>query len=162
MTTLIEQLRADAMKARLDRARVAADLLVTLVSEASMVGKNDGGREPTDKEVIKAVNRFHDGVVVNIAALEKDASTSTDPKKAANLEKLREEKRILQGYIPEQPAQFTEAELQAEINKLVDGLAEKSPKQVGAVMKELNAQFSGRYDGALAGKLVKAALTPAK
>ncbi len=56
MTSMIQRLRQDALQARKTavqngtaEAQVAATLLVTLLSEAAMVGKNDGGRRPTRK-----------------------------------------------------------------------------------------------------------------
>jgi uncharacterized protein YqeY len=40
----------------------------------------------------------------------------------------------------------------------VGALADKSPKQMGVVMASLKARAGGQYDGAMASRLVKAAL----
>jgi uncharacterized protein YqeY len=163
MTTMIQKLRANALQARKDsankdteqgcriEAQIASTLLVTLVSEAAMVGKNDGGREPTDDEVIKAVKKFLKGVEDTLAVLTGDARTQNDPR----IPQLQVEKALLTAYLPQQ---LSDEALAAEIQRIVSGLSEKGPKQMGVVMKALKDGFGGRYDGALAGKLVKEAL----
>jgi uncharacterized protein YqeY len=158
MTTMIQKLRAAALQARKDsaqgrgvQAQVASTLLVTLVSAAAMVGKNDGGREPTDAEVVKEVKKFLKGVEDTLAILTGDAGTETDPRVA----QLQVEKELLTAYLPQQ---LSDEALAAEVQRIVGALSEKGPKQMGVVMKALKDGFGGRYDGALAGKLVKEAL----
>ena len=157
MATLIQKLRVDALQARKDAikgsdvcAQVASTLLVTLVSEAAMVGKNDGGREPTDDEVVKVLKKFVKGVDDTLDVLSKAA-----PEGDARIVQLRIEKDVLAGYLPQQ---LSAEVLAAEIQRIVAALPEKGPKQMGAVMKALKDGFGGRYDGALAGRLVKEAL----
>jgi uncharacterized protein YqeY len=158
MTSMIQRLRDDALQARKDsirggtlRAQVTSTLLVTLQSEASMVGKNDGGRDPTDDEVLKIVKKFVKGVEDTLAVLLGRDNAQADPRVA----QLQVEKEVLDAYLPQQ---LTEAALAAEIAGIVAGITDKGPKAMGAVMKALKDQFAGRYDGALAGKLVKEAL----
>ena len=158
MTSMIQRLRQDALQARKDsvrggtpRAQVASTLLVTLLSEAAMVGKNDGGREPTDDEVLKIVKKFVKGVEDTLAVLLGRENALADPRVA----QLQIEKELLEAYLPQQ---LTEVALAAAVADIVAGLTDKGPKAMGAVMKSLKDQFAGRYDGALAGKLVKEAL----
>jgi uncharacterized protein YqeY len=56
---------------------------------------------------------------------------------------------------------MSEVQLVEAIEVIVDGLGEKSPKLMGAVMSELKVRHAGEYDGQLASKLVKEALTAA-
>lgn len=162
MTALIQMLRADALQARKDsaqfkdvHAQVASTLLVTLVSEAAMLGKNDGGREPTDEEVFKVVKKFLAGVVELLVILERPETKQSGAEADPRIAKLRIEKALLEAYLPQQ---LSEEVLAAEIQRIVSGLTEKGPKQMGAVMAALKSNFAGRYDGALAGKLVKESL----
>ena len=74
-----------------------------------------------------------------------------DPTAMSNIEKA-----ILKGLLP---AQLGEAELAAAIGEIVATLADRSPKAVGAVMAQLKARFGATYDGALASKLTRAALS---
>ena len=164
--TLMQILRADALQARKtavqagdDRAKIASSLLVTLVSEASRAGKDNGDRESTDAEVLKTLKRFLDGAADTIGILEKDPATAGNEKRMEKLVRAREEKIILTEYINKhQPTMAPEADISAEINRVVAGLAEKTPKQIGVVMGALKAKFGATLDGALAQKLVKAAL----
>ena len=61
--TLLAKLKADSLQARKDGNKVAANLLVTLVSEATMVGKNAGNRDSTDEEVQRVVKKFLDNTI---------------------------------------------------------------------------------------------------
>lgn len=164
--TLMQILRADALQARKtavqggdDRAKIASSLLVTLVSESSRAGKDNGGRESTDAEVLKVIKRFLDGATDTIGILEKDPATASNEERSLQLVRARVEKDILTEYIDKyQPKMAPEADVVAEVNRVVAGLAEKTPKQIGVVMGALKAKFGATLDGALAQKLVKAAL----
>ena len=87
---LIEQLRKDALDARKKGNAVAASLLVTLVSEAAMVGKNAGNRESTDDEVQAVIRKF----------LKNNQEATGVIRDTARLATLQEESRILESYLP--------------------------------------------------------------
>lgn len=143
---LLEKLQAAALAARKAQDSVAASLLTTLYAEAARVGKDQGNRVSTDEEVVAVVKKFGKNVDETLAAL-----PETDVRVAA----LRVEKALLAEYLPQQ---LDEAGLTAVIAELVAALPEKSPKQMGAVMAGLKARAGGQYDGAMASRLVKAAL----
>lgn len=143
---LLEKLQAAALAARKAQDSVAASLLTTLYAEAARVGKDQGNRVSTDEEVVAVVKKFGKNVDETLAAL-----PETDARVAA----LRVEKALLAEYLPQQ---LDEAGLTAVIAELVAALPEKSPKQMGAVMAGLKARAGGQYDGAMASRLVKAAL----
>ncbi len=143
---LLEKLQAASLEARKAQDTVAASLLTTLYSEAARVGKDQGNRVSTDEEVVAVVKKFSKNIDETLAALpEADARVAT----------LRVEKELLSAYLPQQ---LDEAGLRALVDELVGALADKSPKQMGVVMAGLKARAGGQYDGAMASRLVKAAL----
>ncbi len=143
---LLEKLQAASLEARKAQNTVAASLLTTLYSEAARVGKDQGNRVSTDEEVVAVVKKFSKNIDETLAALpEADARVAT----------LRVEKELLSAYLPQQ---LDEAGLRALVDELVGALADKSPKQMGVVMAGLKARAGGQYDGAMASRLVKAAL----
>lgn len=143
---LLEKLQAAALAARKNQNAVAASLLTTLYAEAARVGKDQGNRVSTDDEVVAVVKKFSKNIDETLAAL-----PATDSRVA----QLSLEKELLAAYLP---TQLDEAGLKALIDELVAGLAEKSPKQMGTIMAGLKARAGGQYDGAMASRLVKAAL----
>lgn len=143
---LLEKLQAASLEARKAQNAVAAGLLTTLYSEAARVGKDQGNRVSTDDEVVAVVKKFSKNIDETLAAL---------PESDARVAALRVEKELLAAYLPQQ---LDEAGLSALVAELVGALADKSPKQMGVVMAGLKARAGGQYDGAMASRLVKAAL----
>jgi hypothetical protein len=138
---LIDTIRTDSLEARKRNSRepgvhtLRANLLNTLYAEAGRVGKDAGNRPSTDEEVLAVVRKFLKNLDEAIAALEragKDARAQ------------REEKAILEGYLPRQ---MDGAELTAAIEQIVSELADRSPRAMGEVMKRLKERHGGRYDG---------------
>mgnify|MGYP000042907762 CR=1 FL=1 len=143
---LLEKLQAASLDARKAQNTIAASLLTTLYSEAARVGKDQGNRVSTDEEVVAVVKKFSKNIDETLAAL---------PEADARVAVLRIEKELLAAYLPQQ---LDEAGLSALVAELVGALADKSPKQMGVVMAGLKARAGGQYDGAMASRLVKAAL----
>lgn len=142
---LLEKIKNDALEARKARDADKAALLTTLYADSARVGKDDGNRETRDEEVVRMVRKFLTGVEETLAKV-------TQPDARARAER---EKAILEGYLP---SQVTGDALRAVIADIVAGLAERTPKQMGAVMKALKDKLPGAYDGNEASALVKAAL----
>lgn len=149
--SLLAKIKSDSLTARKNHDSFRGTLLTTLYSEAATVGKNDGNRETTDTEVVAVVKKFVKGADETLAILNADPARNAEA-----IAIITQEKTILESYLP---AQLSEAELQAVLANLVDSLADRSPKQMGAVMKQLKAIHEGTYDGALASKLIKGMLT---
>lgn len=145
--TLLNQIKTDSLNARKAKDGIKATLLTTLYSEAANVGKNDGNRETSDAEVVAVVKKFLKGVNETLDALK---YSSNDQVKTACIEK-----EILESYMP---VQLTELDLQKIVGTMAQALPERSPKQMGVLMKQLKEQYEGRYDGALASKVIKAVL----
>jgi hypothetical protein len=70
--------------------------------------------------------------------------------------KEEQELAILQEFLP---AQLSEAELKALIDAAVAEAGATGPRDMGAVMKLVTPQTTGRADGRLVSELVKARLT---
>ena len=145
--TLLEKIKQDNIAARKAKNTVKSALLTTLVSEISNIGKNDGNRETTEPESIAVVKKFIKGVDETLKALE----FSSDPRVLVAIE----EKKILESYLP---TQLSEIELTAVVDQIISTLADRSPKQMGVVMKRLKEMHDGRYDGKIASGIIKSRL----
>lgn len=132
---------------------VASDLLSTLYSEVVNVGKNNGNRETTDKEALTVVKKFLDGVQFTLDHIKDDTTTE-------RYLKAKNEGIILSGIIEKfQPKQLTTEELTDIIVSVVATLTDKSPKQMGYVMKVIKDTYDGQYNGSDASKIVKEVLS---
>ncbi|ANQ85626.1 GatB/YqeY domain-containing protein [Azoarcus olearius] len=143
--SLLAQLKKDALLARKAAAPVRATLLSTLIAEAEMVGKNAGNRESTDDEVQQTIRKFLKNNQEAMAVIKDEARLAT----------LREESAILTGYLP---PMADEAEVKAFIATTVAGLADRSPKSMGAVMAALKAKYGNGFDARQANGWVRDAL----
>jgi len=144
---MIKELKKMMMKAKLEKDKVKANLLATLIGEAVMVGKNDGNRETTDQEVLDLAKKFLKGVNENIRLrdeLEKDKTAALH------------EKEILEALLPKQ---MSETELEEAIEKIAQTLPERSMKMMGAVMGELKKKYHGQFNGKIASNIVKKCLS---
>lgn len=137
--TLLEQIKADQLQARIMTNKAKASILTTLIGEAEMVGKNDGNRDTTDQEVIATIKKFIKNIDETIAV-------------AGSTETLVAEKDALQVYLPRQ---LTEPELRVTIGNIIVTQGLSGPKAMGRLMGELKKNHAGSYDGALASRLVK-------
>ena len=144
--SLVEQIKTDSIAARKNPTeKLKASLLVTLHSEIVNVGKNKGNRLTTDDEAVSVVKKFASGCKEMIDVL---AGQAYDARYGNAIQELA----WLDSYLPKQ---LTEGELADAIDQIV---ASQSSVNMGSVMKQLKADLSGRYDGALASKLIKAKL----
>jgi uncharacterized protein YqeY len=143
---LIKQIYDDMIAARKGNDAVAKSLMVTLYSEAAMVGKNRRNGDTTDEEAIGMVKKFAANTEETIRLLaERGQDAAVQQRELA----------ILQAYLPRQ---LTQDELASAISAIVEAQSEKSPKIMGKVMAELKARYGATYDGKMASDLVKSAL----
>lgn len=151
--SILNTIKNDNVTARKSRDIITSSLLSTLYAEAVNVGKNDGNRETSDKETLAVIKKFIDGVNFTIDNID---SVISDVK----YEIAVKEREILSAYIEKfQPKQLTTEELTDIISGIVATLTEKSPKQMGVVMKTLKDSYDGMYQGNEASKIVKAVLS---
>lgn len=143
--SLLAQLKKDSLLARKAADSVRATLLSTLIAEAEIVGKNAGNRESSDDEVQQTIRKFLKNNQEAVAVI----------KDADRLAVLAQESAILTSYLP---PMASEAEVKAFIADTVAGLADRSPKQMGAVMGALKGKFGTSFDAKQANAWVKEAL----
>lgn len=132
---LIDTLRADQLTARKNKNTTEAALLTTLISEASMVGKDDGNRDSTEAEVLNKVRKFvKDARDARQMVVDRGGN-------AEAVTKLDAEIAILERYLPRQ---LSQKELTRVIEEIV---AAKPGAQMKDVMAALSRDHKGTYDG---------------
>lgn len=130
---LIERIRTQQLAARKSGGSFAA-ALTTLLSEASMIGKNDGNRPTTDAEVVAVVKKFIKNLDETIQAIESRGGLATPQ---------ITERAFLSTFLPQQ---LTEVDLR-DIAIMYSSLPE--------FMKRLKDIYPGQYDGKLASMVGK-------
>jgi len=150
MTTTYQRLEADIAEARKARDTKRLGVLTLLQSKIQRIAKDDGNRaiqEDGEKnDVVLGVSRYKKEVDDMRVALEK-AGRPTDEQDY--------ELGIVNAYLP---AQLTDEQLDAEIEKALDG-TDRTRKAMGAVMKHLNGGFKGMFDPKAANALIMAKLS---
>lgn len=147
--SLLKQIQADQLAARKNKDSIRANLLTTLLGEATRIGKDDGNRESNDLEVTQTIKKFVKNAQDTLQHVYKTGDVVT-------IQFIKDELAILENYLPKQ---LDEVELRSIIETFINSLPEKSPKQMGIVMKNLTVNHAGTYDGQLASKLVKELLS---
>lgn len=135
--SILHTIKNDALAARKARNMNEASILITLSSEAAMVGKNAGNRDSSDDEVITVIKKF----------LKNNAETLrvvTDPETRTRFE---QERAILLRYVP---TELSEEEIR---NELIS-FGEITKKDMGRIMKHLNSKYPGRINGQLVSGLI--------
>ena len=154
MAALKDRLKADlvtAMKARDEAAKSNVRMALTAITNEEVSGKE--ARELTEAEEITVVTRE-----VNKRKDSAEAyAAGNRPELAA---KELAEAEFLQKYLP---TPLTADELQAMVDAEVSAYADangEAPtmKQMGQLIKAVNAKAQGRADGGTVAKLVRAAL----
>ena len=154
---LLDQLKADQLAARKQNDRLKADLLTTLIGEATQITTEEfkrGVTEVTDDKVVATVAKFSKNSKLTLENLASDrarlAEAAGDASKVDERIKAAEtELAILSSYGPKQ---MTEAELRAAIDAFK---ANNPDANVGAIMAHLKTNFGGQYDGKAASALAK-------
>lgn len=145
---LIERIRTDLMDARRAGDRVRAGFLSALYSEAGRIGKDAGNRASTDDEVVGVVRKFLKNAEETLAAAQGKRDTSATEAEIATLN----------AYMPQQ---LSDEEIQKAVDAAIAELGiEKSPKNMGAVMKVLRDTYGARLDMKKASAIVNQALKP--
>jgi len=154
MAELKDRLRADrvvAMKARDELAKNTLGMALTAIQLEEVAG--EVARELTDDEVLKVLTRE--------AAKRKDSAEAYAAGRRPELaEKELAEAAILQAYLP---AALSEGELDALVAEEVAAAAaalgaQPTMKQLGQVIKAVNARAQGRAEGAVVAAKVRSAL----
>lgn len=154
MAELKARLRADlttAMKARDTFTTGVLRMALAAVGVEEVAGAT--ARELSDDEVLRVLNRE--------VRKRKEAAEAFDGAGRAEQAKSElAEVDVLSGYLP---SQLGDTELTAIVDKAVAAVAEQTgaqpgQRQMGLVMKAVNAEVAGRAEGARVAALVKARL----
>ena len=143
---LIKQIYDDMIAARKGSDAVTKSLMVTLYSEAAMVGKNKRNGDTTDDECIAVIKKF---------AANAEETRRLLAERGQDCSAQVREIEILECYLPQQ---LDHKGLDAVVHMIIHDMKLEGPKAMGTVMAELKKGYSGRYDGKMASDLVKAAL----
>ncbi len=131
--SLIVEIKEKQLTARKSGSK-SASLLTTLLSEATVIGKNAGNRETTDQEVIAVVKKFIKNIDETIEALKSRNQDATS---------FLEEKSVLESFLPKQLST-------QELKDIASGRT-----GMPDFMKYLKENFNGQYDGKLASAVAK-------
>lgn len=154
---LLDELKADQLAARKSNDRLKADLLTTLIGEATQITTEEfkrGVTAVTDEKVAATVAKFLKSTKLTLENLASERArlieTGGDASKVvARITAAETEQAILSTYSPKQ---MTEAELRDAINAF---RAANPDANVGAIMAHLKETFGGRYDGKAASALAR-------
>ncbi len=135
--TLMEQVNNDIKEAMKAKQQERLDALRMLKAEYI---KNNTAPKPIDELTITIAH-----------AKRLSDSLEMYEKGSAAFEKIQKEIEVIKAYLPKA---MEESEVVALIQKIKDAGA----KDMGSIMKELQPQIKGKFDGKRASDLVKAAL----
>ena len=154
---LLDELKADQLAARKSNDRLKADLLTTLIGEASQITTEEfkrGVTEVTDEKVAATVAKFLKNTKLTLENLASERARLTEAGSDASkvdqrIEAAETELAILSSYGPKQ---MTESELR----KVIDDFRAQNPDaNVGTIMAHLKTSFGGQYDGKAASALAR-------
>lgn len=140
---LINQIHADMMSARQHSDNVTKNLLITLYSEASKVGKDKRNGPSTDEEVIATVKKF----ITNAA----ETSRLLKERNQSDLTQ-QTEIEILNKYLP---MQLDKDSLERILQEFLANNNISGPRAIGQAMAYLKNNYSGQYDGKMASEIIK-------
>jgi uncharacterized protein YqeY len=152
MTNLKEQLHTDltaAIKAKDSLTSGTLRMVLAAITNEEVSGKE--ARVLNDQDMIAVLNRE--------AKKRKEAATAYDEAKRPELaDKERAELRIIQAYLPAALSDEDLAKIIANAVAEVAASGTTGPSAMGAVMKLVSPQVSGRADGGAVAAAVKSAL----
>lgn len=131
---LLEQVKSDLLQARKNKESIKASLLSSVVGEL----QRGSGKDVTDDQVIKQMKKMLVNAEENLKQFPDHTESQT-------------EVQILTAYVP---AVMSEADLRA----LIQSFKAEGMNNIGQIMKALQTQYTGSYDGKMASALVKEAL----
>ena len=152
MTNLKEQLHTDltaAIKAKDSLTSGTLRMVLAAITNEEVSGKE--ARVLNDQDLITVLNRE--------AKKRKEAATAYDDAKRPELaDKERAELGIIQAYLPAALSDEDLAKIIADAVAEVAASGATGPSAMGAVMKIVSPQVSGRADGGAVAAAVKSAL----
>lgn len=140
---IIDNIHKDMIASKQTSDTIKKNLLVTLYAESAKVGKDKRNGITTDDEVIATVKKFITNAGETARLLrERNQDDSAQ----------QHEIKILSQYLPQQ---LDCTALETIIKQYLSENTVSGPKAIGQVMGFLKANYSGQYDGKMAGEIVK-------
>lgn len=136
--TLMEQVNNDIKEAMKAKQQDRLDALRMLKAEFI---KNNTATKPTDELSITVAHAKR--IVDSLEMYEKGTPA---------YEKIEKEHEVIKAYLPKSMEE-------SEVVAIINGIKAAGAKDMGAIMKELQPQIKGRFDGKRASELVKAAVS---
>ena len=130
----------DAMKKREEVRLRALRLLINAIKQFEV----DQMKEASDEDIHVIVSKEIKKRQESIEAYEKAGRTDL-------AEEEKQELEVLSQYLPKQ---LTDEEIRAEAMKVIDQVGERSPADLGKVMRELMPKLKGRADGKKVNRIV--------
>jgi uncharacterized protein len=136
-TPLMDKVNTDIKEAMKSKQQERLDALRMLKAEYI---KNNTAPKPVDELTVTVAHakRLQDSLEMYQSGTEAH-------------EKILKELAVIKEYLPSQMEE-------SEVIKLIQDIKSKGAKDMGAIMKELQPQIKGRFDGKRASDLVKAAI----
>ena len=152
MASLKDQIQSDLTEAIRAKDQLRSGTLRMVL--AAITNEEVSGKEAktlNDQELITVLNRE--------AKKRKEAATAyVDAKRQDLADKENAELEVIQNYLPEALSEEQLAKIIADAVAQVTGSGQSGPSAMGAVMKLVTPQVTGRADGGQVAAAVKAAL----
>jgi uncharacterized protein YqeY len=143
--SLEETINADIKTAMLAKNEAALRALRAVKSAILLAKTSGGGTVISQDEEMKILQK--------LVKQRKESVDIYEKQGRADLSKGElEEIAVIEKYLP---AQMSEADIRAELKKLVDSLGAKSPADTGKVMGAASKAFAGKADNKLVAAIVK-------
>ena len=161
---ILEQIKTEQKKARLNKDKFRASVLTTLLAEVQSIGKNAGQRDTTDQESQQRVTKFLRNlketfkIYTGYTTLDEwyDTTYSGMGYSEEKLDKIHlmlKEADIYREFLPKQ---LSTSELSTELKSFITS---NPNAQMGQVMGHFSKNFKGQYDGKVLSGLVKGTLS---
>ncbi len=131
--------------AMLAKEKVKLEALRAVKAAILLAKTADGSESISDEAVLKIIQK-----------LVKQRKESAELYKAQNREELAENELAEAGFMEVfLPKQLSEAELEAELKKIIEAVGAKGPQDMGKVMGTATKQLSGKAEGKAISMMVK-------
>ena len=144
--TRLKKELADALRAKDEFAKSVIRMMMAAITVEEVAG--DVARELSDEEEIAVITKKQ-------RKRRDSAATYAEAGRAELAAKEEQEAEFMAAYLP---APLTEEELQTIVTEEVAAVPDAGMKQMGAIIKAVNARVAGRAEGRTIAALVRAAL----
>jgi uncharacterized protein YqeY len=134
---LYERIDHDLVTARKERNQVALDTLGLLKSEVVKAAKAPGVAGIDDQLVFGVLRR-------EVKRRQEAAEAFAGAGRAESARKEQAEAAVLRSYLP---AELDDADLEREVQAVIDEVKPQGPRDFGTVMKAASTRLAGRAEG---------------